>query len=54
MNYWFPKIIGKPSFPLPITITFEFGDSANLVVASIPLSLKILVVKDELSILLAS
>ena len=48
------EIIGKPSLPLPTTTTFELGDSANLLVASIPLILRRLVVKLLLTILLAS
>ena len=43
-----------PSSPDPITTTLEFGDSANLFVASIPLSFKILSVSEALKILLAS
>ena len=42
-----------PSSPLPITITLAFGDSDNLIVASIPFSFKILSVRDALRILLA-
>ena len=48
------KIIGKPSLPLPTTTTFELGDSANLLVASIPLILSRLGVKLLLTILFAS
>ena len=52
--YWLPRIKGRPPFsPDPTTTTFEFGDSANLRVASIPLSLKILLVKELFKILLA-
>ena len=42
-----------PESPLPITITFEFGDSDNFIVASIPFSCNILLVKDALNILFA-
>ena len=47
-------MIGRPDSPDPITITLLLLDSESLIVASIPLSLKILVVKDEFKILLAS
>ena len=53
LNYWFPRIIGNPPSPLPITITFELGDSDNLSVASIPFSCRILSVSDALKIRLA-
>ena len=29
--YWFPKIIGRPFSPEPITITLELLDSANFI-----------------------
>ena len=51
--YWFPRIIGNPPSPLPITITFALGDSDNLSVASIPFSCRILSVSDALKIRLA-
>ena len=38
INQLFPKIIGKPPSPDPITITFEFGDSDSFKDASIPFS----------------
>ena len=38
INQLFPKIIGKPPSPDPITITFEFGDSESFNDASIPFS----------------
>ena len=45
--------MGIPLSPLPITITFEFGDSDNLMVASIPFSCNILSVKEALKMRLA-
>ena len=49
-----PKIIGNPLSPEPITIILLFGDSASLIVASIPLSCNILSVNEALSILFDS
>ena len=49
-----PNIIGSPDSPDPITITLLLFDSESLIVASIPLSFRILVVNDELNILFAS
>jgi HKD family nuclease len=49
-----PSIIGRPDSPDPITITLLLFDSESLIVASIPLSLKILVVNEEFNILYAS
>ena len=45
---------GRPDSPDPITITLLLFDSANLIVASIPLSFNILVVNEEFNILFAS
>jgi hypothetical protein len=47
-------MIGRPESPDPITITLLLFDSDSFIVASIPLSFKILVVKDEFKILFAS
>ena len=49
-----PNIIGSPDSPDPITITLLLFDSESLIVASIPLSFRILVVNDEFKILFAS
>ena len=40
--YWFPRIIGRPFSPEPITITLELLDSESFKVASIPFSWSIL------------
>ena len=48
--YWFPRIIGNPSDPDPIITVLVFGDSESFNVASIPLSFKILAVKELFNI----
>ena len=51
--YWFPRIIGRPFSPEPITITLELLDSDSFKVASIPFSWRILSVNEALKILFA-
>ena len=47
-------MIGIPSSPLPITITLAFGEVESSLVASIPFSLRIILVIEALNIRFAA